>query len=221
MKLHIKINFLSDYMISSGMGDGSLSDSMLVRDSNGIIYIPGRAVKGALREGATFLNKLNRSDIKAASLYFFGSKDVEDENKSSNKQGHTSVSSANLPKDIYCALLNLDTYRKDVVSDLTCQRVQTALENGQVKSHSLRTIECGVMGTVFESELSVDCPQELNEFTLDYFSSVCAAVKSMGGGRSRGFGTCVLSVEFDNKKRIVKLPETLSKEQESMLSENN
>lgn len=54
MKLHIKINFLSDYMISSGMGDGFLSDSMLVRDSNGIIYIPGRAVKGALREGATF-----------------------------------------------------------------------------------------------------------------------------------------------------------------------
>lgn len=46
------------------MGDGFLSDSMLVRDSNGIIYIPGRAVKGALREGATFLNKLNRSDIK-------------------------------------------------------------------------------------------------------------------------------------------------------------
>lgn len=221
MKLKIRITFLSDYMISSGLGDGFAADSMLVRDSNGIIYIPGRAVKGALREGASFLNKLGRSDLKSASLYFFGSKDVEDENKGSNVQGHMSVSSANLPDDIYSALINMGSNRAEVVSDLTCQRIQTALENSQVKPHSLRTLECGIRGTEFESSVDLYCPEALNEFAKDYMKAVCAAVKSIGGGRSRGFGSCLVSVIDDSDKTEIKIPSILSEEQERLLNENH
>ena len=62
MRSKLTVTFLSDWQISSGIGDGYLADSMLVRNDKGLPYIPGRALKGALREGAWILSKSGRKD---------------------------------------------------------------------------------------------------------------------------------------------------------------
>uniref|UniRef100_UPI00402ABD69 RAMP superfamily CRISPR-associated protein n=1 Tax=Succinivibrio sp. TaxID=2053619 RepID=UPI00402ABD69 len=53
----IVIKFLSEWQVSSGIGDGYLADNKISRDSDGVPYIPGRAVKGARRDRANLLGR--------------------------------------------------------------------------------------------------------------------------------------------------------------------
>ena len=41
MRSKLTVTFLSDWQISSGIGDGYLADSRLVRNDKGLPYIPG------------------------------------------------------------------------------------------------------------------------------------------------------------------------------------
>lgn len=52
MRKEFILTFLSDWHIASGLGNAAIADSVLHKDINGLPCISGRAVKGALREGA-------------------------------------------------------------------------------------------------------------------------------------------------------------------------
>ena len=200
MRSKYTITFLSDWQISSGLGDGFLADSQLCRDAAGFLYIPGRAVKGALREGAHRLG-MARPDLALCETIFFGSRS---KGEGFNKSGVLTVSSAYLPKDLLVALEGISSAeRAQFLRDLTVLRAQTALENGTVKNASLRTTECGIAGTSFEGTVEFSaylfeasgyaCPAE--DWLTQYMHAVCAATKSMGSGRSRGLGTCRITLE--------------------------
>jgi CRISPR/Cas system CSM-associated protein Csm3 (group 7 of RAMP superfamily) len=207
MKSKLTIIFTSDWQISSGIGDGHWADSMLVRNERGLPYIPGRALKGALREGAWFLTKSGRRDLCAALDLFFGTRSSGTQ-REVNEPGITYVRSAQLPP-AFISLFPKDCAAFDgLVADLTCSRIQTALENGQVKAGSLRTAECGIPGLFFDSELEVDTMglKVSEKWVKDYFTAVCAAVRSMGANRSRGLGCCRLRLDDSNPQRVM-LPE--------------
>lgn len=75
----IVIKFLSEWQVSSGIGDGYLADNKISRDSDGFPYIPGRAVKGALREGANLLARCEgRDDLKKVNEIIFGTASQDD-----------------------------------------------------------------------------------------------------------------------------------------------
>ena len=192
METSITITFLSDWHISSGLGDGYRADAVLVRDADGFPYIPGRAVKGALREGARRLG-LCRVDLARAENFFWGTRQ---DSVDSNESGRLRVSAAKLPEVLreQCAFDLPD--RATIINDLTIIRSQTALtDKGVAKATSLRFIECGIAGLELTAQLSVAAPKELtDEWLSQYFAAVCAAVKSIGGNRSRGFGLCCVAL---------------------------
>lgn len=124
----------------------------------------------------------------------------------SNRSGHLCVSPGELEPVVRAALLNCPSPKREgFVRDLTCRRMQTALnDDRQVKGQTLRTLECGIPGTLFTATLQVNAPDMDSAWTRAYFQAVCAAVKSMGGNRSRGFGACRITFGKPEKQ-----PETI------------
>lgn len=189
----VRIDFFSDWHVGSGLGDGAIADAILNRDADGLPWIPGRAVKGALREAAWRVG-LCRSDLARMVEVVFGTASTA---RASNTPGRISVGSGHLPRDLADWLVrSCDTEeRAQYVRDMTVPRVQTMLdENGMVVPHSLRTIECGIPGLYFISHVALDIPDNAREWFLGYLGALCAAVKSIGADRARGLGRCRLTV---------------------------
>lgn len=191
METTLRISFFSDWHCGSGLGESHRADAILSRDADGIPVLPGRAVKGALREGAWRLCALG-GDYVEAEARIFGSPACGDDRQ---RAGRLFVGPAELPRDIRGHLLSLSCPdRAREVSYMITRRSRTALRDGVARRESLRTLECGIPGLVFTSALSFDVPDEDGIWLLPYMAAVCAAVKSMGGDRARGLGRCLLQL---------------------------
>lgn len=203
----IRISFLSDWHIGSGLGNGAIADSILVRDSNGLPFLPGGAIKGALREGAWRLGKCRR-DLAFMVDYVWGTCSTTE---TGNTPGKITVGSGHLPDDlVHWLLYHEPETRRSYVEDMTLLRVQTALDKDKmVLPHSLRTIECGMSGLFFTGMISIEAPHLSDAWLTSYFTAVCAAVKSMGADRARGLGNCRIR-PLDTGDDPVELPEPVN-----------
>ena len=183
---NLRIEFISDWHIGSGLGNGAVADAILNRDIHGIPCIPGSAVKGALREGAWRLGLCSEELNKLPEL-IFGS---ESDTGVSNRPGLITVGQAKLDNDLVDWLLNQGEF-KEFIEDMTVIRQQTKLDSQKmVVPGSLRSIECGIAGLVFSTYVTVDIPGDTYDLFRHYFGAVCACVKSIGADRARGLGRC-------------------------------
>jgi CRISPR/Cas system CSM-associated protein Csm3 (group 7 of RAMP superfamily) len=207
MRKNYTITFTSDWHTGSGLGDSHAADAVLARDADGLPFLGGRAVKGALREGARRLG-LCRDDLSRCERIFFGSNSAE---SVSNTPGRIRVSAAGLPEHIRRLVCEQGGQeRLGLVRHMTVHRRQTALENGMVKDGTLRTLECGIPHMAFSGHLDVDLQGlDISEaWATAWLHAVCAAVKSMGGHRSRGLGRC--RARLEDQPDPVELPPTSS-----------
>lgn len=185
LKLHI--SFSSDWHCGSGLGESHLADAVLNRDSDGIPMIPGRTVKGALREGAWRLSALG-GDYVDAERRLFGSVSYGGAHQ---QAGLLYAGPAELPEDIRAYFRGLPFgKRAREVSYMITRRARTALQDGVAAHGMLRSLECGIPGMMFFSTISFDLSDSDKGWLLPYMSAVCAAVKSLGADRARGLGRC-------------------------------
>ena len=201
----LRIRFLSEWHCGSGLGESHLADAVLNRDAEGIPFITGRAVKGALREGAWRLSKISGREDLGMDLVKELWGGPSEGNEAS--PGRIFVSSAALPSDVREWLLGMDAdMRAESVQLLLTRRAQTSIENGSVKKGSLRTMECGMPGLEFEAKVFIDAPGTAEAWIRHYLAAVCSAVKSMGANRARGLGLCRLTLA-GMQGRNISLPE--------------
>ena len=122
IKKKIFVRFTSCWSAGSGFGDGYVADSMVLRDSNGFPAMSGRALKGALREGAHRLSQC-REDLARAEDAIFGTRATASE---SNDQGAIRVSAATLPESIRRSVSEVQDpgLREDMISDLYGQKTE-------------------------------------------------------------------------------------------------
>lgn len=211
----ISITFLSDWHVGSGLGSGPAADSILCRDIDGLPILPGRAIKGALREGAWRLG-MCRDDLASVINFLWGSDSAE---RLDNTPARIRVGLGRLPEDIEAWLLARDREKRDLyVEDMTILRAQTALDkNKMVVPHSLRSMECGIAGLCFTTNVVMDAP-DLEDSWLDaYLAAVCGAVKSMGAERARGMGLC--RIEPLGGSGALTLPPPLNQKKLAILAE--
>lgn len=185
----LDITFISDWHIGSGLGDGAIADAVLTRDVNGLLRVPGSAVKGALREGAWRLAIASPNELKGLVDFFFGTATADQEENSS---GCLDIGDGVLEPTLRQWLLQQNPpQRREFVRDLTWLRQQTALDSARmVVPHSLRTIECGVPGVRFHTTIVAHIPSEVDQWFAGYLTAICACVKSIGADRARGLGQC-------------------------------
>lgn len=55
-----KITFFSNWHCGSGLAAGADVDELVIKDSNKLPYVPGRTVKGLLREAANMLSQFKK-----------------------------------------------------------------------------------------------------------------------------------------------------------------
>lgn len=170
-----EIEFFSNWHCGSGLAAGADVDALVIKDSHGLPYVPGRTLKGLLREAASALSV----DQETIDNIFGISGD-----KDGHKTGASFFGNATLPSGEYHYILEqgLTTH---LYQSFSSTRID---ENGIAKDNSLRKIET-VVPCKLEGEI-LNVPEGAEQTLEDAMHYV----KRMGTGRNRGYGRCRISI---------------------------
>jgi CRISPR/Cas system CSM-associated protein Csm3 (group 7 of RAMP superfamily) len=182
-----KITFYSEWHCGSGLSAGSDIDALVVKDAEGFPYIPGKTLKGLLKEAAVEMIQLKgenhgQSDfIKKLFGYF-------DEKPVGESKIHTKGSAFFSNAELNVGLRN-EAKEKNLTDFLYRDIASTSIEeNGIAKAHSLRRME-----TVIPCELVATINGVDNEYEDDLIKCL-KYIKRLGQNRNRGLGRCTFTI---------------------------
>lgn len=170
------IEFFSNWHCGSGLAAGADVDALVIKDKNGVPYVPGRTIKGLLREAVSVL--CEKKDITNT---IFGVSGDEDDHQT----GCSFFANATLPSSEYLYIVE-----QGLTSHLYQTFASTRIdENGIAKDNTLRKIET-VVPCKLEGEI-LNVPEGY-EYLLE---EAMLYIKRMGTGRNRGYGRCKISTK--------------------------
>ena len=174
MDIEYKIHFFSNWHCGSGLSAGADVDALVVKDSDGLPYVPGRTVKGLLREAAEEL--YGKTDILNK---VFGDKENTNDTV---RTGTAFFSNATIPGG---ATIVKDGLQQYLYQDIATTAIE---DDGIAKDHSLRKTQTVVPLTVKGQIQGV--PDE----AVEILRRVIKYIKRMGTGRTRGLGRCKIEM---------------------------
>ena len=178
----IEINFFSEWHMGSALATGSHLDAIVVKDDYGLPYVPGKTLKGLLRDAAYDLLQYNASSVSLSRiLRCFGQESHSDED---GAMGLLHFSNVDLiDKDFF-------QHNHHLVDYLFLERANISIgEDGISTNGSLRKIET-VIPVVLEGEIR-NVP--LEEF--EFIEILCRYTRFIGSGRNRGMGRCSIKLK--------------------------
>ncbi|RMG32680.1 MAG: hypothetical protein D6732_13100, partial [Methanobacteriota archaeon] len=194
MKYIIQCTLLSDTLPASGEGISGSVDMDIHYDDDGIPYIPGKRLKGILREQAEALEEIV---LQHSVNELFGT------------EGNDSLTNFKLGNG---KIKNYDSYRRtlskveeelkrslsreEVLAWFTTVRAGTTIEldSGVAQRGTLRTMRLLRKGLVFEFPLQLDHKYEKD------FELLCKATTHLGVSRTRGLGNIRLELKKAEKE---------------------
>lgn len=172
------IQFYSPWHCGSGLSAGADVDELVIKDKNGMPFVPGKTIKGLMREAAeNYLVYTREEKLMPLIATTFGTQATDNE---TGKKGCMYFSNAVLDKKEYEAIVgnNAQKYMYDKVTTTAIS------EEGTAKDFSLRSMEvtvpCILYGHIF------NVPSELMETITNSFG----LIKRIGQKRNRGLGRC-------------------------------
>ncbi|GAB4255908.1 MAG: hypothetical protein Kow0027_22830 [Saprospiraceae bacterium] len=175
MTLKYKIKILSDWHCGSGLDSGADADLLVIKDEHGLPFIPGKTIKGLLRDALWEISEV-KNEFKSCLETVFGKVNSDD----STNPGKTFFTNAEMPEVEKGGIINqgLQPY-------LYRNYASTAIgENGIALEHSLRTMQvCR----------PVTLAGEIHDVPEDCMEAIRMAMKwcrYLGSGRNRGLGRC-------------------------------
>lgn len=200
-----KVQFLSWWHCGSGQASGADLDELVIKDRDGLPFIPGRTIKGLLRDACDELAEYgNLSKDSITTVFGYEQENNKDSEKSHDEvyydkaaQGCAFFSNAVLPDAERNGILG-DGSKEEKLANLLYYSVSsTAIdENGIAKDHSLRKIQVTVPCTL-EGEIR-NVPDDAER----WLASAMSLVKRLGTCRNHGLGRCQMTVaEVSEKKQ--------------------
>jgi CRISPR/Cas system CSM-associated protein Csm3 (group 7 of RAMP superfamily) len=194
MTITYKIDFFDFWHAGSGLAGSTYADSLVIKNENGLPIIPGKTLKGLIREAAQALHELDPNLVTSNFIdKNFGiqpkknNDDIIDDRNADANEGLCFFTNATLSKYLSDALVKDAAQRKELYQVLS----STAIDgDGQAKEGSLRqlevTIPLGLYAQIF------DFPDDnASKIQLEY----CLKwIKELGLNRNRGLGRCQLSI---------------------------
>ncbi len=190
--MKLKLTLLSDAIPGSGEGLSGMIDTDIRYDDTGIPFIPGKRLKGLLRESALECQDagiLSENDVKT--IFGVSGNDTGCVLKIGN--GYL-TSYANL-RQFLRKVQNDDglglhsLFNKEaILRYFTYIREQTTIDpkTGTAQENTLRTIRVLRKNLVFEFDCFSDHPEKLK--------TICQVTRHFGISRTRGFGEIMLSL---------------------------
>ena len=192
MKLKMIIELLSDLCVADGGVYNSLIDTDVCYDKYGFPYIPGKRIKGCIRENALELKDWGM-DINVDQV--FGS-EGEKEKASRVRIDNAYLENYDKRKKEVIGSSNRKVYHpQNVLQQYTYIRTQTSIdyETGVAKDKSLRTTRVVNKGNTFVAYVYLNSDDDFNTFKK------CAeSLSYIGLSRTRGFGEVKITIEKDN-----------------------
>lgn len=160
MKIEYSIQFLDFWALGSGFSGGSKYDSAVIVDENGLPFIPGKTIKGILRQNAEMLFDKNSDFIKSC----FG---FEGDGRSICHFSNLVLTSS------------VGDYKHLLFSNITNIKID---ESGITKDGSLREMEV-VLPLKMDGEIIFETPKFMDEM-----KTCIKTLRRMGLKRNRGLG---------------------------------
>lgn len=183
------IEFYSDWHCGSGLSAGADVDLLVIKDRDGLPFVPGKTMKGLLREAVEEICRLSKAGNEAEISKAFGrsldrevQKDVY--NKAQAQQGSCFFTNAILEDHLSNSIKGTH-----YVQYLYRAVAATAIDEGGIATeNSLRRMEvcipCTLMGKI------LDVPVGMSEAMANGMKYI----KRLGQNRNRGLGRCSLKV---------------------------
>lgn len=180
----LRIEFQSDWHIGTGAGIPGSVDRQVLRDTQGLPYVPGKTLTGILRDAAEFVADIRGGSFRDLPSKIFGSQPESESCASSAKIG---ISSAEFPGEIRDYIL-----LNDFTSALFYVQPGIKIDNetGCTEEDHLFSIEKVRRGCVLYAE--VVFMEELSDDEMKLLNDAVKAVRRIGGKRRRGAGLCNL-----------------------------
>ena len=188
MDITYKIEFFSEWHCGSGLSAGADTDALVIKDSEGFPYIPGKTLKGLFREAIEELIELKDTSTEIEKKAFKNSFGYFSDNKAEGKKGSIFFTNAELELKEQIKQAKAQCY-------LFRRITSTAIDNGVAEANSLRSMETVVPCTLTGEILDIDDSLE----TLMKDSAMF--IKRLGQNRNRGLGRCDIKITaIENKK---------------------
>lgn len=192
MDIHYRLEFFSYWHCGSGLSAGADVDLLTIKDEDDLPFVPGKTIKGLLREASETLASL-APDIYPApdEIEKIYGKANDSNYSKTTLQGNAFFSNAEFPKEDKDFMI-----RKGYVRSLFTSVSSTAIdENGIAKEHSLRRTEVA-LPCILTGEI-LNLPDGCGKLMADSM----AFVKRLGANRNRGLGRCrftIIKTEVSN-----------------------
>lgn len=181
-QIDYKITFLSDWHIGSGLSGGAEIDAVVLKDKNGLPYIPGKTMKGLCRDALEDIKDAKGLDQKIIEDIFgiaiLDDKIVENTNS----------------KAVFSNVSISETEQKEIqtneLSDFMYRNIaSTAIQkNGIAENESLRvmevTIPISLLGSI--SNISDDA--------IAHIENALKLIRRVGIDRNNGLGRCTITI---------------------------
>jgi len=186
-----QIEFFTFWHAGSGLSGGAYADQMVNKGRNELPFIPGKTLKGLLRDAAMTINEYDSDTVKQEFIRnVFG--EVPTPEKINNEQftteGFAFFSNAQLSTNL---AQRIGTAEKSFSKHLYRVLASTKIDaNGLAEDHSLRQLEVAIPLKLYAAiEQFPD-----NEAYREQMGHCMAGVKRMGLNRSRGLGRCNFTI---------------------------
>ncbi len=181
-----QIEFSTYWHTGSGLSGGVDANLAVIKDEHELPFIPGRTMKGLLREAAEMLNELNTDLVSKdfiATVFGIG------EDQSTNgeyRAGQCFFSNAMLSKYLTDHLQSHPEKGKMLFTTIASTAIN---EKGIAKNQTLRQLEVTIPLSLYATIESFPDDQEMVK-QLNYCFQW---IKKMGTNRTRGLGRCAFS----------------------------
>lgn len=181
--LHYSIEFYAPWHCGSGLAAGADVDALVVKDKQGMPFIPGKTIKGLIREAVEDLLTFRGTDVNKINQQLsplFGLFNEEEKAVKGELFFHNAELSEMLRKKIDEKKLQKHLY-EGIAS--------TAIDkDGIAKKHSLRRMEvvvpCKLFGKI----------EGVNDNSRALLIEGMKMIKRLGVNRNRGLGRCTFTV---------------------------
>lgn len=204
-KYKLILELLSDALPGSGEGFGAVIDQDIVFDDLGIPYIPGKRIKGLLRDSYEGLMQLVGNSLSINKTEELFGKPGQPEPAPLFISNLYPEDYDNLKNVLICLNKKYPEVfaREAVLEAFTYVRNQTAInDKGVALEHSLRSIRVLKKGLKFIGTIEIDEKKVMSN-TPEFLGLACLYLKRIGTKRTRGFGEVKCYLTCDNGKNLI------------------
>jgi len=175
----------------AGRGTGALLDALVVRDSRGCPILPGRTVKGLVRDAVLKLEDWGHLPDQTTTRLFGSDTLMTEIHPGDTEPGLLAFGDAALPRQVTDWLASDPAARDGLFGELHATAIDP--ESGRAKRASLRGIEVAVP-LALHAPVRPLTPEPPNDWQA-VLRKALPLIRGLGQSRHRGLGRVVVTLE--------------------------